>query len=178
MSASLRKKTSAKPAAVEPMLRVEPSFEQRWPGSSAMATECMMNLGQFISAFLTRVAALGEPYDIPSANGFIMLMILSQAGRPIAPSMIAERMTLTRGAVSQMLQTLERRDMVRRVRDAGDGRSLLAELTPNGRARIDAFRPVLHRWEAELLSALSSTQQQELLRTVAVLQSHMRQPSE
>ena len=52
---------------------------------------------------------------------------------------VATGLGLTRGATTTALDRLEARDYLARSANAGDGRSVLVELTAAGRARLDAI---------------------------------------
>src|SRR5919202_3665740 len=54
---------------------------------------------------------------------------------------LGARVVLSRERVSRVVDELERADLVRRERNPDDGRSLLAVLTDDGRARLRAVAP-------------------------------------
>jgi DNA-binding MarR family transcriptional regulator len=61
----------------------------------------------------------------------------------LAPRMIGERLGLTSGSVTALVDRLEQQGYVRRKPDASDRRAVLVEATPLARARLlAAYRPV------------------------------------
>lgn len=59
-----------------------------------------------------------------------------QEREPMTAGALAEELGLTTGAVTTLLDRLEKAGYVRRVRDAGDRRRVLVELTPRARERL------------------------------------------
>jgi DNA-binding MarR family transcriptional regulator len=157
----------------EPRIRTEPGFEAAWPGASALATECILNLGWWAE----RLAAYGEAvvraHGIPSRAAFNVLEILRGAGSPLPPSTIADRMIITRPTMTGILATLERHGLVRRHPHASDRRMSLIEITAQGAARGASLRARLHQAEKQWMAGLSADEQRTLLDLVAKLQAAM-----
>lgn len=84
------------------------------------------------------LAAVGMPlswYDV-------LLELASAPDRRLRMTELGARATLSRERVSRVVDELERAGLVRRERNPDDGRSLLAALTDDGRARFRAAAPV------------------------------------
>lgn len=83
------------------------------------------------------------------------LAIIEGAGEPLAPSIIAERLMVTTGSITSLLDTLERRGLVRREAHPSDRRRLLVHLTDEGAALVDAFLPEIVAVQTALVAGLS-----------------------
>ena len=160
-----------------PAIQLGSDFEAVWPGASTLATEIALNLGLLSARFAAYVQAHVRRYGIPSLAAFNVLAILEGAGQPLPPSAIADRIVITRGTLTGILDSLERRDLVRRMRHGTDGRMRLVEMTDAGRDCLRAARPALHRTERRWLDSLTSEQQRQLLQMLAVLQTHLPRPA-
>jgi DNA-binding MarR family transcriptional regulator len=55
---------------------------------------------------------------------------------------LADRVLLTKGGLTRVIDLLEKNGLVERVRSEADGRARYARLTPTGRARLQAAHPV------------------------------------
>jgi DNA-binding MarR family transcriptional regulator len=66
------------------------------------------------------------------------------------------------GAMTNRLDKLEGRGLVRRAPDPNDRRGVLLELTPAGQARMEEYVSIGAQRERELLEGLSPTEKQEL----------------
>jgi DNA-binding MarR family transcriptional regulator len=159
-------------AEKEPGIRTEPGFEDAWPGASALATECVLNLGflnQQMEAFGQSVV---RRRGIPSVAAFNVLTILHGAGESLPPSAIAERMIVSRPTMTGILGTLERRGLIRRLPHGKDRRMTLVEITAEGRSRVDQLLPELHQAEKRWIGCLTEGEQLSLLGMLAKLQAN------
>ncbi len=159
-------------ARQDPLPRVQmgDAFETEWPGASRLATECVLNLWVLAS----QIEAASQPSvrdaGLGSMASFNVLTILHGAGEPLPPSVISERMMVTRGTMTGILDTLERRGLIRVTGHPADGRMRLVEITPPAFDKVIAYRKRVHAAERRLLAALPKTRQAGLLKAIARLQ--------
>lgn len=146
-------------------------FEEEYPGASALATECFANVyraADLLMALHNR-HTLDEYQLSPSARQ--ILAVVEGAGEPLEPSIIAERLLITTGSVTSLLDNLEKRGLIRRLPHPEDRRKLLVEITPAAQGIVDELLPSLHARERDVISAaLSADEQRELLRLITKLQ--------
>jgi MarR family transcriptional regulator, 2-MHQ and catechol-resistance regulon repressor len=158
-------------AATEPLIRVGDDFEEEYPGASALATECYANLyraADLLMALHNRQTL--DEYQL-SPSGRQVLAIVEGAGEPLEPSVIADRLLITSGSVTSLLDNLEKRGLIRRLPHPNDRRKLLVDITPAAQAIVDDLLPSLHAREREVMSSAFSTKEQhELLTLIAKLQ--------
>jgi DNA-binding MarR family transcriptional regulator len=84
---------------------------------------------------------------------------------------IAERLTVTTGSMTSLLDNLEKRGLVRRLPHPDDRRKLLIDITDDARTIVDELLPALHAREREVIgAALTAGEQRSLLRLLAKLQ--------
>jgi DNA-binding MarR family transcriptional regulator len=155
----------------EPVRRVGSDFEDEYPGASALATECFANLfhtGDLLMDLHNRQTR--DEYQLsPSARQ--VLAVVEGAGQPLEPSVIAERVLITTGSMTSLLDTLEKRGLIQRTPHPDDRRKLLVDITPDAQAILDKLLPSLHARERDVISsALSTKEQRELLHLVAKVQ--------
>lgn len=104
-----------------------------------------------------------------------VLATLRRSGEPhalTAGELLASSMVTT-GAITNRIDRLEGRGLVRRVADPGDRRRVLVQLTPEGRTLVDDVTPGHLATESELLAPLSGRQRAELARTLRTLLLHL-----
>lgn len=154
-------------------IRVSPAFEQDWPGSSASATEVVINLVRVADALTSRVDALCRAHGLPSATAMIVLEVLRGAGESLQPSTVAERCFLSRPALSSVMETLERRGYLSRSMHVADRRRVQVTLTDEGRAVMERLLPVLHRAEAEWIAPVPPAERERLLAVLADVQEQV-----
>lgn len=97
-------------------------------------------------------------------ESFDVLTSLRRSGSPcrLSPTQLYRELMRSSGAMTHRLAGLERAGLVKRVPDPGDGRGLLVELTPKGRALVDRVAPLHLANELRLLASLSPEEQDRL----------------
>ena len=106
-----------------------------------------------------------------SQSALQILAIIEGARGPLEPTVIAERLLVTTGTLTSLLDNLERRALIRRQSHPHDRRKLLVDITPAAQAIVDEVLPSLHAREQNVISdALSLKEQGELLKLIAKLQ--------
>lgn len=146
-------------------------FEAEYPGASALATECYANLVRAADLLLgLHNRHTSDQYQLsPSARD--VLAVVEGAGQPLEPSVIAERLMVTTGSMTSLLDNLEKRGLVRRLPHPEDRRKLLIDITADAQAIIDELLPKLHARERDVIgAALTAGEQHTLLRFLAKLQ--------
>jgi DNA-binding MarR family transcriptional regulator len=110
-----------------------------------MHDETLDELGLTISDWhvLTALRWSGEPYR-------------RKAGE------LARRAELTSGAMTSRLDALEKEGLVRRLRDPGDRRSVIVELTDRGRRKHEQTLGIQAKKEALLAEALTDREKEQL----------------
>jgi|SRR5581483_2329187 len=154
-------------------VHVDPAIETRWPGADAEATELAINLFVLNGRLSAFSQDLCDRYRVPSPAAFNVLTILEGAGQPQKPSAIADRMLVTRPTMTGIVESLERRKLVRTRPHPTDGRASLVELTAGGRRRVHAMRPALHAAEKRWMRSLSADERRRLRGILATLLRHM-----
>jgi DNA-binding MarR family transcriptional regulator len=132
-------------------------------------------------AVLSRVSRLARHLDRARRAAFAehglevfefdVLAALRRAGSPyeLSPGQLLHQTLVGSGTMTNRLDRLERRGLVRRHPDPEDGRGVRVRLTPPGQARVDAAVTDLLAHERALLAALSDRDRERLaglLRTV------------
>ena len=109
-----------------------------------------------------RIAGLLQAFDLTPASGLV-LSILTDAVEPLSPNEIAVRLIISRATVTGLLDSLERREYVRRTPHPTDRRMLRIELTDTGRVAALTFRPLVHRQQKNWLGVLTEEEQEQLI---------------
>jgi len=163
--------TPLRTRGIEPLIRVGADFENEYPGAETLATECFANIWRTAELLmgLHNRHTLDQYQLSPSARG--VLAVVEGAGQPLEPSVIAERLVVTTGSMTSLLDNLEKRDLVRRLPHPEDRRKVLIEITPDAQVIVDELLPALHARERAVIgAALTTSEQRTLLRYLAKLQ--------
>jgi DNA-binding MarR family transcriptional regulator len=95
------------------------------------------------------------------------LAVIDGAGTPLTPSQVSDRVLIASATMTATLDLLERRGWIRRVPNPADRRSVLIEITAEGRATTDQLLPGIRTIERSILSALTPGERAHLLDLLA-----------
>ena len=100
--------------------------------------------------------------DVTVAEWALMRVLYGR--EPMAPSRVAERMGLTRGAVTKLANRLVAKSLVSREASAEDGRAQTLALTAAGTAFVPDLAALADQNDAEFFAHLSADERQALER--------------
>lgn len=155
-------------------IRMPDDFYAQTPEGNVLATEAAMNTIRTADLLFDRIGRLLRPLGVSSAGG-LALGLLRDLG-PMSPSALGERLIVTRATVTGVVDSLERRGLVRRTAHPTDRRSLIVEITPEGLATLSKVRTIVHRHERDWMSALSDSQLRTLIRYLHRIQGQLDTP--
>lgn len=161
----------------EAPVRVSPGHERRYKGSDKLATEVVINLLRAEGLASAELNRRLRNYGL-STGTFNVLMILEGASEPLCPWQIGERLLVTRGTVTGLLDSLERAGLITRSQHPEDRRMLLIQLTDAGRARLREVWAEHFPAEKAMTASLSEREKQTLIRLLGKLQAHLLERSE
>lgn len=118
--------------------------------------------------FAARLAAHG----VTVAEWVVMRSLYDRA--PTAPSALAARIGLTRGAITRLADRLIAKQLVVRAADRRDGRAQTLALSPRGRALVPALAALADRNDAEFFMPLSAAERKTLRRLLERMVAHGR----
>jgi DNA-binding MarR family transcriptional regulator len=103
-----------------------------------------------------------EAHGVTVAEWVLMRQLLEE--KALAPSNLADRMGMTRGAISRLAARLIAKSMLVRAADPNDGRAQTLALTSAGRALVPKLAALADANDAEFFSHLRSKDRATLLR--------------
>ncbi len=109
-----------------------------------------------------------------SRTAFNALAILGQADRPLRPHALAQQLFVSPGAVTQLVDLLEKQGRIRRRAHPNDRRMSLVELTATGKRVLQRAQPELTEATSRTLAGLTIAEQQQLMRLLSKLERHVQ----
>ena len=149
--------------------RMGPTYEQDWPGASARATHCLMNTILVGNLLLEEFARLLEPHALTPAQ-FQTLAILHGEDEPLPHNVIAQRLLVSRGTVTWLIDALEKRGYVQRESHPSSRRTVLVAVTEAGHAIVREVTPIIQRCDLDVTADLSVDEQDLLVDLLARMQ--------
>ena len=136
------------------------------------ATEVLINLIRTDSLVTTALSRRFRRHGL-SLSGFNALVILRQSSEGVNPHEIADRLLVTRAAVTAILNALEAKGFARRSPSAADGRMTFIEITSAGKKLLDRLLPEHFAAERALASVLGANEKELLISLLGRLQVHI-----
>jgi DNA-binding MarR family transcriptional regulator len=105
-----------------------------------------------------------EAHGVTVAEWVLMRQLLDEEA--LAPSRLAERMGMTRGAISKLAERLIAKSLLARTADPQDGRAQTLSLTRAGRSMVPKLASLADANDAEFFDHLAPKDRAALLRTL------------
>jgi DNA-binding MarR family transcriptional regulator len=150
------------PAALG-IIRVDPDFADEFPDGDATSTEVHASLARTGTALLRELdRCVSGSFDMPQAAA-TALAVIDGAGVPLTPSQIGERVLVASATMTSTLDLLENRGWIVRKQNPEDRRSVLVEITEEGRATANRILAGIRTIEVATLSGLTLSEREQLL---------------
>jgi len=153
-------------------VRVSSALQREFPQMDRRATEVLINLIRTDSLVTTALSRRFRRHGL-SLSGFNALVILRQASEGVNPHEIADRLLVTRAAVTAIVNALEAKGFIRRNPSGDDGRMTLIAITPAGKKLLDGLLPEHFAAERAMASALGANEKELLISLLGRLQLHL-----
>jgi DNA-binding MarR family transcriptional regulator len=148
------------------------AFAREFPSGDPSATECAQNLILASSRFTEADTRALRRHGL-SIAARIMLATIEGAGEPLPANVLAERLLVTGASITSLVDTLERRGLVRRVRPDNDRRIVLIELTDAAQPVIDAYLAEVTSLHAAEFAIFTADEREQLTTLLARLAAHI-----
>jgi MarR family transcriptional regulator, organic hydroperoxide resistance regulator len=119
-----------------------------------------------------RMDVFVRPFDL-TMQRMAVLLVLFFSDQQLSPSELGERLFVTRGNMTGLIEGLVSEGLVHRVRRANDRRAHDLELTERGLALVEEYIPHHRRALAGLLGALDATESIQLAKLLHKLRGGM-----
>ena len=127
---------------------------------NSTADQVVLAMRRIIRSFDLHSRALVQTHGLTGPQAALLKAL---TGGPLTAGELANRINLSQGTVTDILNRLESRQMVRRIRDGADRRRVIVELTEHGRAVTSESPPQMQAHFTERLGSLPEWEQSQLL---------------
>jgi DNA-binding MarR family transcriptional regulator len=149
------------------VVKVDDDFTQEFPDGDPRLTEAHSSLVRTGTALLAEIErCMQATFDVPQTV-LNSLAVIDGAGEPLTPSQIGERMFVSSATMTGVIDQLEYRGWARRQPNPDDRRSVLVEVTDEGKAITDQLLPGIRKIERATLGVLSAAELRTLLELLA-----------
>jgi DNA-binding MarR family transcriptional regulator len=158
-------------------VRASSALQREFPQMDRRATDVLINLIRTDSLVTTTLSRRFRRYGL-SLSGFNALVILRQAHEGVNPHEIADRLLVTRAAVTAILDALEEKRLIRRGKSGVDGRRTLIAISRAGRKLLESLLPEHFPAERAMASVLGDNEKELLISLLGRLQLHIASQSD
>lgn len=110
-----------------------------------------------------------------SQNKYYILLLLNEKNDELlTPSQIADFISVSRGTISDLIDSLEKEGLLERIMCKNDRRKIQVIITDKGRSRIEGIVPKYYRLTSELMSCLSCEEVNALVNITKKLRENMK----
>jgi DNA-binding MarR family transcriptional regulator len=142
------------------------------PDLDVSAMGVIGRLGRVQRLFEAEMRATFARHDLDSPSFDVLATLRRSGGEGLTPAGLMRAGMVTSGAITQRLDRLEERGLVRRAPSDADRRSVLVSLTDTGRALVDSALPDHVATEERLLAGLDAAQREHLASTLRTVLEH------
>lgn len=138
-------------------------------GSEAPALKLWVVMNRALRSVENRLRQQVEDHGLSMTEFAVLEVLQTKGALPIGE--IGERILLTSGSMTYVLDKLQKRDLIERQPSEEDRRVLYADLTPKGRRKIETVFPEHAALIGDLASCLSPEEQRtaaELLKRLGL----------
>lgn len=139
------------------------AFAHRYQEMDASAVNVCLQLLRIGSDLLAGFETMLSKHSL-SQGRFLTLIVLSRSRNDaLNPSLLAEKLGVTRATMTGLLDGLEREGLIERVFAQDDRRKIAIRLTEMGLSRLETMLPDYYRRIAGLMAQLNDEERQQLL---------------
>ena len=130
---------------------------QAWPGYEAHSLEVVLRILRAYHFFDQELVRGLVDYDVsPAESGVLIELRLAGPPYKMTPTQLHNRLLVTSGGMTGLIDRVQRRGLVCRSPDPGDRRSILVELTKDGLELIEGVANTHFRIMEHLTEGLTS----------------------
>jgi DNA-binding MarR family transcriptional regulator len=152
--------------------RADRSLEAEFPQVDSRASDCVINIWRTHTLLSEEMGRVLRPHDL-TLTGFRVVMMLRVSGGMLTPAEIADRLGSARATVTGVLDSLEKRDLVRRTPHPDDRRRLQVGMTDAARTLLNDLLPTYFTHERDAVAALPAADQETLVELLGSIQRHL-----
>jgi DNA-binding MarR family transcriptional regulator len=135
------------PLSFDPIAEAQRQWSAHWGDEAVPAMAAVTTIMRVQQILMARLNAALQPWELtfPRYEALLLLFVSRAGALPLGK--MGDRLQVHRASVTNLVDRLEARQLVRRVQHETDRRTVLAEITPEGRrvareatARLNADR--------------------------------------
>jgi DNA-binding MarR family transcriptional regulator len=152
-----------------PSQEVLQRFAERYPAADVTAIASFLMLLRVATDLSVALDACLSKHDLLQGRWWVLILLMRESDLTSQPSVLAEKLGVTRATMTGLLDGLEQGGLVQRVSAPQDRRSVQVKLTAAGQAKLDAVMPDYYSRLRLCMQGLSESQRSDLQSILGVI---------
>jgi DNA-binding MarR family transcriptional regulator len=148
-------------------------FAERYPAADVTAIASFLMLLRVATDLSVALDACLTKHDLLQGRWWVLILLMREADLTSQPSVLAEKLGVTRATMTGLLDGLEQGGLVQRVSAPQDRRSVQIKLTAAGQTKLDAVMPDYYSRLRLCMQGLSESQRSDLQSILGVIDDGM-----
>jgi DNA-binding MarR family transcriptional regulator len=144
-------------------------FAERYPAADVTAIASFLMLLRVATDLSVALDACLSKHDLLQGRWWVLILLMREGDLTSQPSVLAEKLGVTRATMTGLLDGLEQGGLVQRVSAPQDRRSVQIKLTAAGQAKLDAVMPDYYSRLRLCMQGLSESQRSDLQSILGVI---------
>lgn len=144
-------------------------FAQRYPEADVTAIASFLMLLRVATDLSVALDACLSKHDLLQGRWWVLILLMREVDLTSTPSVLAEKLGVTRATMTGLLDGLEQGGLVQRILVPEDRRSVKVRLTEAGQARLDAVMPDYYSRLRQCMQGLNEQQRKDLQALLGVI---------
>ncbi len=144
-------------------------FAARYPEADISATASFLMLLRVATDLSIALDACLSAHGLLQGRWWVLILLMREQAMVSTPSVLAEKLGVTRATMTGLLDGLAQDGLVERVFSEADRRSVQIRLTPKGQAKLDAVMPDYYQRLKQCMQGLDEAQRQQLQTMLSVI---------
>jgi DNA-binding MarR family transcriptional regulator len=152
-----------------PSQEVLQRFAERYPAADVTAIASFLMLLRVATDLSVALDACLSKHELLQGRWWVLILLMRERDLTSQPSVLAEKLGVTRATMTGLLDGLEQGGLVQRVSALQDRRSVQIKLTAAGQAKLDAVMPDYYSRLRLCMQGLSESQRSDLQSILGVI---------
>lgn len=144
-------------------------FAQRYPEADVSAISSFLMLLRVATDLSLALDACLSQHDLLQGRWWVLILLMREESLTATPSVLAEKLGITRATMTGLLDGLAQGGLVQRVYSQQDRRSVHITLTAAGQARLDVVMPDYYTRLKQCMQGLNEMQRQHLQQILGII---------
>ena len=137
-------------------------FAERYPDADVTAISSFLYLLRVATDLSLALDTCLSKHDLLQGRWWVLILLMREESTTSSPSILADKIGVTRATMTGLLDGLEQSGLVTRVFAKEDRRSVKIQLTPAGQAKLDVVMPDYYRRLRQCMQALDEEKRVQL----------------